>query len=253
MLTLSEWRAHVAAPFILMGALWLLLEVGGLDRAIAQALFYSDATGWLGTGANDWWAHRLLHTGGSWFVRGVAVAALITYLASFRVAALAGWRREALFVFAGMAVVTACVGLLKQVTNVDCPWDLADFGGTRPYVALFASRPDTLPHAACFPGAHSSSGFSLLAIYFALRDREPRFARIALVAGIAIGVVFAFGQQARGAHFLSHDLTSAAIAWTVLLALYGSPLGRRAGREPRAALPSHGGRSPGSGLLADEP
>jgi membrane-associated PAP2 superfamily phosphatase len=244
-LTLEEWRSHVATPFILMGGLWLLLEFGGFDRSIAHALFYSEASGWLGTQGNDWWAHRVIHTGGSWFVRGVAAAALVAWLASFKMSGLAGWRREALFVFVAMAAVTACVGLLKQVTNVDCPWDLADFGGTRPYVALFANRPDTLPHAACFPGAHSSSGFSLLAFYFALRDRIPRLARIALVAGVVIGVVFSFGQQARGAHFLSHDLTSAAIAWAVLLALYASPLGRRAGRRAQAPDRAQGGRTPG--------
>jgi membrane-associated PAP2 superfamily phosphatase len=32
--------------------------------------------------------------------------------------------------------------------------------------------------------------------------------------------VFSLGQQARGAHFLSHDLASAALVWWVLLALY---------------------------------
>jgi membrane-associated PAP2 superfamily phosphatase len=41
-----------------------------------------------------------------------------------------------------------------------------------------------------------------------------------LWAAILVGVVFAVGQEARGAHFLSHDLTSAAIAWLLLAWLY---------------------------------
>jgi membrane-associated PAP2 superfamily phosphatase len=56
--------------------------------------------------------------------------------------------------------------------------------------------------------------------YFLLRDRSRRVARWALASAIAIGVAFSIGQEARGAHFLSHDLTSAAIVWFVQLALY---------------------------------
>jgi membrane-associated PAP2 superfamily phosphatase len=45
------------------------------------------------------------------------------------------------------------VGLLKNVTNVDCPWDLIPFGGRFPYVELFADRPDALRAAHCSCGA----------------------------------------------------------------------------------------------------
>jgi membrane-associated PAP2 superfamily phosphatase len=112
------------------------------------------------------------------------------------------------------------VGILKEVTNIDCPWDLTGFGGTHPYVHLFADRPDDLPHAACFPGAHSSSGFALMAFYFALRERRRSAALSALTIAIAVSAVFSFGQEARGAHFVSHDLWSAFVVWFVQLALY---------------------------------
>jgi membrane-associated PAP2 superfamily phosphatase len=42
----------------------------------------------------------------------------------------------------------------------------------------------------------------------------------ALVFAILVGAVFSFGKEARGAHFLSHDLWSASIVWFVELALY---------------------------------
>ena len=117
-------------------------------------------------------------------------------------------------------IATALVGLLKQLTNVDCPWDLARYGGTRPFVHLFADRPDALPHAACFPGAHSSSGFALVAFYFLLRERRPAAARAALAGAVLVWGSLAFAQQARGAHFLSHDLWSAFLVWFICLALY---------------------------------
>ena len=94
-----------------------------------------------------------------------------------------------------------------------------DFGGNRPYVTLFADRPDYLPRAGCFPGAHSSSGFALMTLYFALRDARPRLARAALGVALLVGTAFAIGQEARGAHFLSHDLTSVALSWGILATL----------------------------------
>jgi membrane-associated PAP2 superfamily phosphatase len=53
-----------------------------------------------------------------------------------------------------------------------------------------------------------------------LRDRSRRLAGWALTIALAVGVAFSIGQEARGAHFLSHDLTAAALVWFVQLLLY---------------------------------
>ena len=230
MLILRDWRSHVLWPTLIAALVFAVLVLGLLDRPIARVFFYDSANGWLGAGAGDWWAHRILHSGGRWVVRAVAFAALLWWLASFRVAPLAAWRREALYVFVAMAAATALVGLLKLVTNVDCPWDVSGFGGANPYVALFNDRPDYLARAKCFPGAHSSSGFALMSLYFALRQRHRKAAYVALTIGIFVGVAFAIGQEARGAHFLSHDLTSAALVWFLLIVLYDWMLVPRASK-----------------------
>jgi membrane-associated PAP2 superfamily phosphatase len=230
MLVLKEWRRLVWWPGIVFVLAFALVEIGQFDRTLARALFYSPESGWLGAGAGNWWARDVIHQSGRWLPRGIAALAAAGWLVSFRVAALGKWRRELLYVFCGMALVIGSVGILKELTNVDCPWDLVDFGGANPYVPLFADRPNALKHAACFPAAHSSSGFALMAIYFALLGRAPRAARGALYAAIAVGLVFAFGQEARGAHFLSHDLTSAALAWLILVSLYSAMLAPRPAR-----------------------
>jgi membrane-associated PAP2 superfamily phosphatase len=226
MLVQRDWRRLVGWPGILFALVLGTLILGHFDRPIANALFYSAGSGWRGAGAGDWWAHALIHDAGRWLPRGVGAAALVGWLASFKVVWLKPWRREIGFVFAGMALAIVLAGLLKEATNVDCPWDLSGFGGTRPYVGLFGDRPDALPRAACFPGAHSSSGFALLAVYFALRARARRASMAALVVAIAIGVTFAFGQEARGAHFLTDDLASAALVWFVLTWLYSKTLAK---------------------------
>lgn len=204
-------------------AAWLVVMYGlmyqGLDAAIARRWFHDAAAGgWIAQ--HSFWAMQVAHTGGGLAVRAIGLGALLLLAASWKFARLAPLRRALLYFVLAVALTNALVGVLKHVTNIDCPWDLVPFGGRFPYVALFGDRPDALRHAACFPGAHSASGFALLALYFVLRDISPRRAWIGLAIGLGTGTAFSLAQQARGAHFLSHDLTSAVIAWYVSLGLY---------------------------------
>lgn len=213
------WRRHALWPAALFAALFAIMLLGHLDLRIADAFFFSrPANDWIG--AHTWWAVDLIHTGGGWFVRLIGLAALVTLVAGFRLPRLRRWRRDAAYLVLALILVPTVVGALKQVTNVDCPWDLDRYGGDRPYVGLLADRPDDLPRSACYPGSHSSSGFALMAVYFLMRNSRPRIARWSLAGAVLLGTIFSFGQQARGAHFLSHDLMSAAIAWFLLLALW---------------------------------
>ncbi len=201
--------------------MFVVLDIFALDPVLASAWYFDAQTmHWLGTGSGEWWARDLLHTGGGWLVRTVAAMAMVAWAFSFSIAGARKWRHRAGFIVLAMLLSTAVVGGLKAVTNVDCPWDLLGFGGRIPYFRLFADRPDELLRARCFPGAHSSSGFALICFYFLWRDSSARLARWGLALGISVGVVFSIGQEARGAHFISHDLASAAIVWSVQLVLY---------------------------------
>jgi membrane-associated PAP2 superfamily phosphatase len=213
------WVLHAWLPAALFVAALAAITAFDLDRRIADALFFDRAAGtWVG--ADSWWAVDLIHTGGALFVRLVGLAALAVWVASYFTARLRGVRLRAGYVVLALILCTSVVGGLKQVTRVDCPRDLAGYGGVRPYAPLLADRAADLPKGRCYPGSHASSGFALMAFYFALRNRRGRLAGALLAAAIGIGVVFSVGQQARGAHFLSHDLTSAAIAWFLLLTLW---------------------------------
>lgn len=210
---------HVLLPAAVFACVLGGIALTGADMWLADRVFFDRTTdGWVG--AHSFWANELVHTGGRNLARLIAGAALLVVLASWIWPRTRPWRRGAVYVVLSIVLATGIVGALKHTTNVDCPWDLEQYGGARPYVGLFADRPDALPRARCFPGAHSSSGFALMCFYFLLRDRRPRAAYVALAGGVAMGVVFAIAQEARGAHFISHDLTSAAIVWYILLALY---------------------------------
>lgn len=113
------------------------------------------------------------------------------------------WRRGAIY----MAVIALAVSLLKHYSPYSCPWDLLEYGG---------SRPDA---GRCLPAAHPATGFALFGLYLALRPRQPRAARAALAAAWLIGLAAGAVQVARGAHFASHVLWTAWIAWAVTLVL----------------------------------
>lgn len=223
------WLRHGLLP---LGAFVLFLAIvrtTGFDLEFARAWAWNADTGhWLGE--RSWWAVRLLHRGGR--------DAVLAILASLSIVALAGsfhdrWRAlrgSALFVVIAMISSWALVGALKHVSGVDCPWDLVAFGGAHAYQAVFGTLPAGVPRGACFPGAHSASGFSLFAFYYLLRDRRPARARFALWVAAVVGTLFALAQEARGAHFLSHDVTSAFIAWFTCLVAYCAWRRLRAGR-----------------------
>ncbi len=211
------WWRYVRLPLVLLVVGVALIAATSLDTVLARALFF-DGTRWIG--AQSWWTNELLHEGGRWAMRLVGVAALFLWGISAFVKRYAGLRRPAGFVAVAIILSTGLVGLLKSQTNVDCPSDLAGFGGTRPLVGLLEDRPDDLPHAACFPAAHSSSGFALVAFYFLWRERNRRLARAGLALGLVTGMVFGIVQQSRGAHFISHDVWSAFLVWTISLTVY---------------------------------
>jgi len=213
------WWRHVRWPVYVFVPLALVFAFSDLDLSIARALFFDSAHGhW--RGADSAWATVVLHTGGRWAMRVLVFAAILAWAATFANPAIRAWRRSLGYFVIAAVLGVGVVGLLKVLTNVDCPWDLQPFGGAFPFVHLFADRPDALRRAACFPAAHASSGYALVALYFVWRERDERRARIGLALGIAVGCLFGIAQQARGAHFLSHDLWSAFIVWIIAASVY---------------------------------
>lgn len=213
------WWQAFRMPLLLFVLVAAVLATTNVDIDIARwAFFDSVIHQWRGAG--NWWVNDLVHEGGRWLVRAVVAAALLLWAGTFIDRRRARWRRPAGYFVISVILTVGIVGLLKITTNVDCAWDLAAFGGRFPYVHLFADRPDFLPHAKCFPAAHASSGYALMALYFVFLERSRRLALAGLACGILTGLIFGLAQQSRGAHLLSHDVWSAAFAWLIPLSLY---------------------------------
>lgn len=206
------WPRYWPLALLLLGLL-LICDQGGFDRWLAWQ-FYDAASGGF-PARRAFWAAGILHRGGIWLIAFVALAALALLLGSLRDARCALWRREAALVLICIIVTTSSAALLKSRAAADCPWDVEDYGGSTPYYRVFETRPAGAAPGHCFPGAHSSGGFSLLALAFIVARRRPQQGLAALVGAFAIGTGFAATQWLRGAHFASHDVASALLAWTV--------------------------------------
>lgn len=213
------WWGHARWPIVAFVVIASLLASTSFDFVLARAVFFDpESRSWLG--GNAWWANAFMHTGGRWFIRLIVVLSIVGWLSGQFNPRLPECRRAAAYLALAIILSTGIVGLLKSVTNIDCPVDLAAFGGDRPYVGLLENRPDALPRARCFPSAHASSGYSLVALYFVWYERSRRRAVAGAVTGLGMGILFGIAQQARGAHFLSHDVWSAGLAWLTCLTLY---------------------------------
>ena len=76
-----------------------------------------------------------------------------------------------------------------------------------------------------------------------------------LTAGLLLGCAFVVGQEARGAHFLSHDLAGAAGVWRVQLGLYAAWRRGASGavqRERRTARVDRSDQDGGDAALAPD-
>lgn len=172
----------------------------------------------------DWFIETVMHLWFKYIVVAISLVFLSLFVLSFAKKNTSNWigknRRSFIWTFIGMVIGTAAISFLKSISNHACPWDLTLYGGAQPYLELFEALPVGAKAGHCFPGGHASAGFSLMAIYFAYRDTQPKFARIALITGLLAGTVMGWGQMMRGAHFLSHNLWTAWVVWMLLLVIY---------------------------------
>ncbi len=211
------WLWHGVLPLLLFTLLAALFELTDLDLFFSDA-WYDPAAGWVYK--QSWWAEGVIHRGGKNLVLALALGALVGWGLSFRLPRLRPWRRSALFLVLAIGLGTGSVALGKATINRHSPWDYDRYGGTVPYSGLFEPTPAGAKPGHSFPAGHASGALALMSSYFIFRGRSRRRALAGLAAGLLLGGVFGFGQLVRGAHFVSHNLWSAAICWLFSLVLY---------------------------------
>ena len=222
-----DFRLGLGIPGMLM-ALLLLLDPTELDFWL-ERLFFTPGEGF--SGRHSFWLENVLHDWAKQAVILLGVLALAGFLISLLSTKFRSWRRPLGYLLLAMTLSTSIVTPLKMLTGIQCPWSLSEFGGTETYAPLFGPHPPTLNPGRCWPGGHASAGFSLIALYFFLRDRRPRGARIALGVALGLGSLFSLGRMMQGAHFLSHNLWTLLFDWMICVLCYRGMLYRPAPME----------------------
>jgi len=131
-------------------------------------------------------------------------------------------RRQAVYVFVSMALISVTSTQLRAVTHMATPLELTNYGGTFPHLLLFQAKPVGYPCHG-FPAGHASGGLALICLYWAWFNQPYR--RLGLWIGLGFGSVMGLYQIARGEHMLSHTLATLGIAWllSALLAIVIKP------------------------------
>ena len=220
---------HLVFPTVLAVLALAVIYLGDLDPLISDSFF--DQAAAVFPLRDNWFLERVVHVGFRNAVFALALGLLIAWGTSFRLPALAPWRRLLLFLFLSMLIGSSAVAGLKSATGKHCPYDMRDFGGNVPYMELLDPLPPGAGPGKCWPGGHASSGFCLLGFYFAgawLGRR--RWAAAALAAALVLGFGVGMARVVQGAHFLSHNVWSALICWLIALVLYELLLSQRAPR-----------------------
>lgn len=198
---------------------FLLFEFTPLDIWIQDRLYDFERNRWLVDGRNPT-GRVLFYTGPKVLIIGLAVALVATICVPARLRPrLPEWlqsRRKVALTILALGLVPAIIGGIKASTNVFCPSETRRYGGDVPYVRVLEAYPmDDRPlrRGRCFPGGHASGGFALFALAGLALHRRGQLMGIAI--GLGVGSLMGGYQMAKGAHYLSHTVITALVAWLI--------------------------------------
>ena len=142
----------------------------------------------------------------------------ILFLLSFALKPFARFRtRRNLFIILCAILIPLTVGIGKKVSNVYCPYQLTEYGGTKPHLRPFQESVSG-DSGKCFPAGHASAGFALLLFVPLARTRKGMLA--ALAAALAAGWIMGGYQMLNGRHFLSHTIVTMLLSWIIVCTMY---------------------------------
>ena len=210
---------YTGMPTALFAVGFAIFYGAGFDFVLASAIFELEGGQWQLT--NHWLFSDVLHSG-SRLLNNIILANLLGFWLYQQLSSKTTSERTIALTKLVLSLLLSfsIVALLKRVLPAECPWDLQQFGGDLPFIGVFADRPAAMHPTQCFPAGHASVGYAWVALYFYFLPVCARKARIGLTTGLLLGLLLGVTQQLRGAHFLSHDLTTLWLCWVVSSLVY---------------------------------
>ncbi len=197
-------------------AIMAMFSIFNIDFMVADWLYRLQGSTW--SLKENLVTQAIIHRGGKDLSVTLGCFTFFSLLVSYFWSRSRDWRQPLLYLFLATLLSTLSISVIKQLVSMECPWDLIRYGGHADFVGLLEIRPATMPASACFPAGHASAGYAWITFYFFFSATRPNLRWLGLGLGIVMGLTFGIAQQLRGAHFLSHDLWTAMICWTVSFA-----------------------------------
>lgn len=217
--TQLNFSRHLIGPLTGLALLFVLTYGTSFDFFWASVLYELQGGTW--ALQHHWLTETLLHHAVR-TLNEILVISLLGYWAwqHFVAKRVSRNQRALAVLLLSLLLSFTAVAMLKRLLPMECPWDLQQFGGDSLFWGLFDTRPDHLARPQCFPAGHASIGFAWLALYYYWRELKPQLALRGLLIGLTLGLLLGLVQQLRGAHFLSHDIATAAVCWTLSSCVY---------------------------------
>lgn len=202
---------HGLLPALVMAVLLGLIAGFKLDSTLATILYDSQGQSWA---LKDYfWLETVIHQGGRMFFALLYIALLCCcLLPDFK-----QHRGPLVYLTLSIFIALVSINLLKKISGVPCPWSVNFLGGSQDMIEWFQGFNGD---SGCFPAGHASSGYAWVALYFFALMVCPALKYHGLLFGMALGLIYGIAQQLRGAHFLSHDLSTLAVCWFVPMLIY---------------------------------
>lgn len=200
-------------PALACVAALTVLQGWDVDYVLADSIYSLGGQAW--SLRRTFLTETVIHDGGRHLSMLIALS-ILGWLITQR-GVLHPLRRDLMLVLAGALLSVAVVNVLKYLTDVPCPWHLTRYGGIEPHSAISFTLQGSYQ---CFPAGHASAAYCWFGAFFFARIHAPRWRMATLAVIVLLGIVFGAAQQIRGAHFLSHDIASAWICWTMNLAVF---------------------------------
>ena len=211
----QTWIRFWLVPTALFALLVLLLEAAGLDLVVADHIYQLQGGEW--ALRRDVLLEDILHEGGRAGSQLLAVAVGTVLITARLTGRGLAWRRDLERVLLAAIVSVALVNLIKVTTQIPCPWHLSRYGGELPWLSPLTSLLQNSGRE-CFPAGHASGAYGWLGAYFFARKHWPAGQYLVLAGIVVVGLIFGIAQQLRGAHFLSHDLWTIWLCWSIAFA-----------------------------------
>lgn len=197
--------------------LTLAIELFDIDLYIADQIYLTEGNSW--QYKNAWVTAIFIHKGGKYFSIFLLSIVLTLFLTSYYSLSLKPLRKQLGYLVVATLFSALVVNLIKQISQVSCPWDFSRYGGYLDYHSL-GEQLLIRNGNQCFPAGHASAGYVWVALYFVGRHFQASWRWWFLVFSLLLGAIFGIAQQFRGAHFISHDVWSFGICWMISLSCY---------------------------------